>query len=80
MNSTTHNAVEVIATGNYLNGSTAVAIPDLSGVSGFLSSPASGTQIGWEAVISQGDFSSLQPTPPNATITTVSILGIYTVP
>ncbi len=80
MNGTTHNDVEVIATGNYLNGSTAVAIPDLSGVSGFLFSPASGTEIGWEAGISQGDFSSLQPTPPNATITTVSILGIYTVP
>jgi hypothetical protein len=76
----THNEVEVIATGNYLNGSTTVAIPDLSAVTGFLSPPVSGTQVGWSADISQGNFPSLQPTPSNATITTVSIGGIYTVP
>jgi len=78
--STVEYLVQVVATGNYLNGSTTLAIPDLSGGTGFLSAPASGTDVIWEADISQGNFPSLQPLPLNGTVKAVSTLGTYVVP
>lgn len=41
------------ATANYQNGATTIAIPDLSGLQGFLANPASGVQAVWAAQISQ---------------------------
>jgi hypothetical protein len=76
----TVNVVLLTATWNYLNGSTTVSIPDLSSLTGFLPPPASGTQVGWSAQISQGRFPSLQQPSSNATITTLSNTGTYTVP
>jgi hypothetical protein len=78
--STAENYILVTATGNYLDGSTTVAVPDLSGGTGFLSAPASGTDVIWEADISQGNFPSLQPLPLNGTVKAVSTLGTYVVP
>jgi len=48
--------VQVNASANYLNGSTTVAVPDLSGLSGFVAPPASGTSVSWGAVIYHGDY------------------------
>lgn len=53
---TAANLVVVIATGNSLNGSTTLAVPDLSGLAGFLAAPASGTNLVWTAEISRGVF------------------------
>lgn len=77
---TAANFILVTPTGNYLNGSTTIAIPDLSSLTGFLAPPASGTLVEWSAEISQGSFPSLQPLPPNGTVTTVSNAGNYIVP
>jgi hypothetical protein len=41
------NYVSVTATQNYLGNNASLAVPDLSGVSGFLTSPASGTGVSW---------------------------------
>jgi hypothetical protein len=79
--STAYNVVSLIATGNYLNGSTTMAIPDLSGLPGFVAAPASGTGAGWEALLLQGASSPcLLPIPINSTTKTVYTSGTYTVP
>jgi len=76
----TQSIFEVYATGNFLNGSTSLTFPDLSSLTGFLAPPASATQVSWQATIDQGSYPSLQPIPANATTTTVSNSGTYTVP
>jgi hypothetical protein len=78
--SNAENVVLVTATANYLSGANTVSVPDLSGLTGFLPPPASGTPVGWSAQISQGNIPSLQPPASNVTITIVSNAGAYTVP
>jgi hypothetical protein len=78
--SNTQDVVLLTASGNYLNGSTTVEIPDLSGLPGFLPSPVTGTEVGWSAEITQGEFPSLRLPSSTPTIRTVSNSGSYTVP
>jgi hypothetical protein len=72
--------VEVSATGNFLNGSPTLAVPDLTGLTGFLPAPPSGKLVSWSASILQGDFPFLKPTTPNGTYSAVSNFGIFTTP
>jgi hypothetical protein len=70
----------VIASSNYLQGSTTVAFPDLSGIAGFMAQPPSGTVVVWVSLIAQDSLGVSQPLTANATITTVENSGKYTVP
>ena len=72
--------LKIIATANFLNGSTSLAVPDLSTLPGFLAPPASGTSVLWEAEISHSTSPLLQPTQTNGTVTSVSNGGWLTVP
>jgi hypothetical protein len=71
---------EVIATANYLNGSTSLTVPNLTGVSGFLSGPPSGGLVVWFADVEQSTAASLQPLGQNGTIVDVENGGSFTVP
>ena len=77
--SSTKIETSVQATGNYLNGSTTLAFPSLSGLSGF-ASPASGSQASWFASVSQSSAGALQPIGKNGTSTGVANLGTFAVP
>lgn len=72
--------VQATVTGNYLNGATTVAVPNLSGLTGFLAAPASGTDVVWAANISQGNYLCLRPLPSDGMLAGVSNAGVYTVP
>jgi hypothetical protein len=72
--------IEVTATRNYQNGSTTVTFPDLTGLTGFVTTPASGTQVTWVALIAESSLDTPQPMTANSTITTVENAGAYTVP
>jgi hypothetical protein len=72
------NYITMIATANYQNGATALATPDLSGITGFLANPKSGTQAVWSASISQNSGGTLQTAPSTANV--VQNGGTYTVP
>jgi hypothetical protein len=74
------NSITVSATANYQNGATTLAVPDLSGVSGFFVNPQSGNQVVWSAEISQHSGAVLQAAPPLATSNVVQNGGTYTVP
>lgn len=76
----TLNYFEMAATANYLNGATSLAFPDLSGLSGFLVAPSSGTAVNWTATIGQYSYVPFETLPPNATWTAVQNVGTYTVP
>jgi hypothetical protein len=65
----------ISATASYQGGSTALAIPDLSALSGFLPPPPSGTPVIWVALIAQNNTSSSTPI-----LTSVENSGTYTVP
>ena len=71
---------EVIATANYLNGSTSLTTPNLTGVSGFLSGPPSGGLVVWFADVEQSTAASLQPLGQNGTLVDVENGGSFTVP
>jgi hypothetical protein len=71
---------EVLATANYLNGSTSLTFPNLTGVSGFLSGPPSGGTVVWFADVEQSTAASLQPLGQNGTIVAVENGGEFTVP
>jgi hypothetical protein len=73
-----NNGISVFTTANYRNGATAVTIPDLSGVRGFLAPAASGSTIEWFATVQQGDPAA--STPPSGTVQYVVNNGTYTVP
>lgn len=78
--STSTDDIQIQATVNYQGGSTTLAIPDLSGVSGLMAPPASGTQVEWDAWIEQQSWGFSSPIPSNAVWNTVSNTGLYTVP
>jgi hypothetical protein len=73
--------IELVATLNYQAGSTTLTVPDLSGVSGFLSAPASGTQVSWFAEVWQSSYGFNWP-PPSSSSTSSSVTnsGSFTVP
>ncbi|MFP5236806.1 MAG: hypothetical protein ACLGSD_12965 [Acidobacteriota bacterium] len=70
----------VVATAGYLNGSTTLAMPDLSAVQGFVAPPASGTSVFWTALIGQTSYPVLQSNPTSGTASIVSSSGTFTVP
>jgi len=72
------DSITMTATANYQNGSTAMSIPDLSSLTGFLASVPSGTTVDWTAEYSQGDPNLT--TPPSGSIQSVSNSGSYTEP
>jgi hypothetical protein len=78
--STVDDNLQVEATSSYQGGSTTLAVPDLSGVKGFLANPASSTKVSWIAQIWQQSFSLTSATPVNATWNGVENYGFYTVP
>jgi hypothetical protein len=79
--STATNYVEVDASGNYLAGSTTVAIPDLSSVTGFVAAPASNTKVSWGADVLQLEHPCFQPSSVfNSTWKWVETGGTYTAP
>jgi hypothetical protein len=70
--------ISMSATANYQNGSTAMSIPDLSSLTGFLATPPSGTTVRWSAGVSQGDPSLTSP--PSGTIQRANNSGSYAEP
>jgi hypothetical protein len=77
---TNFNQYRVIASSNYLAGSTIVAFPNLSNIEGFIAQPPSGTEVTWVGQITQSSLGVSQPISSNATIKTVGNDGSYTVP
>ncbi|HEY6306216.1 MAG TPA: hypothetical protein VI488_07115 [Candidatus Angelobacter sp.] len=83
VSATTTNEILVTATANFLNGATIITIPDLSGVSGFLTPAPSGTTIGWFALILGGNpqaVVNLVNPPANASGIFVRTGGQFTQP
>jgi hypothetical protein len=80
--SLTFENIEVEATANYQSGSTTLAIPDLSGITGFLANPASGAQVVWYAEVWQTSYSPMTNSIPplNATWEFVANGGNYQAP
>ncbi len=78
--STTEFWYQVSASARYQNGATAIAMPDLSGLAGFLALPASGTNMVWSAEIDQQNVAPFQALGPNTTILSVQDVGSYTMP
>lgn len=72
--------IQVEATDNYQNGSTTLAIPDLSGVAGFLAPAASGTHVEWIVGMQQQSWGLTSQAPQNGTLSAVTNSGEYTVP
>ena len=72
--------INILATENYQNGSTMLAVPDLSGLSGFLAAPSSGTEVGWEAIIAQSSAPMSLTVPFKASGSMVSNEGFYLEP
>jgi hypothetical protein len=65
--------VTLAATASYLNGATTITLPDLTSLSGFAPTPASGASVNWTAYISSG-------TSDNGAQYLVSNFGTYTEP
>lgn len=78
--STAQSWYQVSATANYQSGSTALAMPDLSGLTGFLAAPGSGAPVVWAAEITQQNVSAFQPLTANTTINVVENAGVYEIP
>jgi hypothetical protein len=70
--------ISIRATANYQNGSTAMSIPDLSSLTGFVPTPPSGAAVAWSAGLYQGD--PFLHSPAGGTIQGVSNSGSYTEP
>ena len=74
------SVLSIAATTNYQGASTSLTIPDLSGISGFLAAPKSGTAVAWSALIAQSSGSALQTSSSNAASMVVQNSGAYTLP
>jgi len=72
------NGITIDATENYQGGATSLTIPDLSGVTGFLAQPASGTKVEWDAGMNQ--VLSTAASLPDLNEVSVGNSGTYTVP
>ena len=75
-----YQRVSMTATSAYLNGSTSLSIPDLSSIPGFIVPATSGTQVGWDEIVTGGTYPSFSVAPLNGSETTTSARGLYTVP
>lgn len=72
--------IAITASANYQNGSTILAIPDLSTVTGFVAPPPSGTLVVWVGLIEQKSQGTQQTMTAEPTSTNVENSGFYTVP
>jgi hypothetical protein len=72
--------IAITASANYQNGSTTLAIPDLSAVAGFTAPPPSGTLVVWIGLIEQNDEGAQQAGAVNPMMTGVENSGFYMVP
>lgn len=72
------NAISISASENYQVGSATLAVPDLSGVPGFLAPPPSGTSVQWNAGTSHLVSGSVSGSDLN--VSSVSDSGTYTEP
>ncbi|HEY1578303.1 MAG TPA: hypothetical protein VGF82_14640 [Terracidiphilus sp.] len=72
--------ISMIATAAYQNGSTSLAIPDLSALPGFVPAPPSGTLVLWIALIEQNNGGAQQPMSTNSLIASVENSGTFRVP
>jgi len=72
--------LQVVATANWLNGATSLAVPDLSGVSGFLASPPSGQSVSWSVGLGTGGSPDPAPASGQEDVSLVENLGSYKVP
>ncbi len=70
----------IVRTANYGQGSTTMAVPDLSGVAGFIAPPPPGTTVNWRAFLEQASFDLLAPQPSSSTGSLVANSGSYIVP
>jgi hypothetical protein len=78
---TVENVVVVAASGNYLSGSTTLAVPDLTSLTGFIAAPPSKTTVGWGANVLQSEYPCFKPsTLSNSTVKIVNNGGTYTTP
>lgn len=76
----TQSTYTVISSYNYQGGSTQMAFPNLSGLSGFLAAPGSGTTVVWGAVVTQSDVGILKSSTAGESARMVTTNGFYTVP
>lgn len=72
--------IYMVASANYLNGATTLTVPDLTGLTGFVAQPPSGTNVNWVALIAQDSAGIAVPMSASSTITTVENGGSYTAP
>jgi hypothetical protein len=80
----TGSSYQVTASANFQDGAETVATPDLSGLSGFLAVPLSGTTVSWVAYINQNSAGAIaatpEDTPTNSSTETVQDAGRFVVP
>ncbi len=76
----TFSKIQVVATANFLDGTTSITVPDLSPIAGFLNPPASSASVDWSASTSQGNLPPLSQPSPGWISSGVSSNGSYTVP
>ncbi|MGB6973215.1 MAG: hypothetical protein WBD67_00890 [Terracidiphilus sp.] len=74
------NFINIIATASYQNGSSMLALPDLSGLNGFLVAPPSGTDVVWTAEVAQSSAKMGQLAAPNTSGSVVLVQGGYLEP
>lgn len=79
VNSTLYETT-VTATSAFLNGATALSVPDLTSLTGFFPSAASGTNIYWLADVYGGTYQWFEPTPTGATLALAQNSGQFTEP
>jgi len=78
--SNTLNTLTVFATSAFQNGATTISIPDLTSVTGFLPTAASGSTVYWRASVVGGSYQSFLSTPSNASLASVITSNTFTEP
>jgi hypothetical protein len=79
VNSTLYETT-VTATSAYLNGATTLSVPDLTSLTGFFPSAASGTNVYWLAYVYGGTYQWYEPTPTSGTLAAAQNNGQFTEP
>lgn len=79
-NANTEYFYDLMATSDYLDGSTTFQFPDLSSITGFIPDPVSGATVHWEAAIQQSTLAPFQPFSVTDTTFDVDNYGSYAVP
>lgn len=71
--------IELTATAGYQGGASTLSVPDLTGMMGFIASPATGTRVTWIAALASGSSSSASGSPGTSS-QTVERMGTFLVP